>query len=367
MDELLEHWRMAGELALLPGEEADLLRRRFYLGQSQTEIAAATGLPLGTVKSRMVSGLRRLREALEARRERPDRLPAGGARTPAETAAFERAMAADATLRDEVERLRPVVTRLERLPAEAWEDVRSRRRSRCPPGRAREWRLAGPRSGRGRGCCAAPRGGAADVARREAARPRTRRAAQRGGGGAAVGGAARPLVLRPLVAAACAIVLLAAGAGLGFLLDREPSPVGAARAAAGRRLSTRRASGKVSLVGDGVNVRVSGLKPDRRRPVLRAVAARRRQAARRPRLVPRRRRRHGHAAAAAAGRPEDASRTSTSRSSPPTATPATRASRCCADLAPPERAELVERDRVRRTRSAVSKPAAAASADQKPG
>lgn len=64
-DELLEHWRMAGELALLPGEEAELLRRRFYLGQSQTEIAAATGLPLGTVKSRMVSGLRRLRESLE--------------------------------------------------------------------------------------------------------------------------------------------------------------------------------------------------------------------------------------------------------------------------------------------------------------
>lgn len=65
LDDLLEHWRMAGELALLPTEEADLLRRRFYSGQSQTEIAAATGLPLGTVKSRMVSGLRRLRESLE--------------------------------------------------------------------------------------------------------------------------------------------------------------------------------------------------------------------------------------------------------------------------------------------------------------
>ncbi|WP_037501831.1 RNA polymerase sigma factor [Solirubrobacter soli] len=65
MDELLDHWRMAGELAQLPDQEADLLRRRFYFGQSQTEIAAATGLPLGTVKSRMVSGLRRLREALE--------------------------------------------------------------------------------------------------------------------------------------------------------------------------------------------------------------------------------------------------------------------------------------------------------------
>jgi RNA polymerase sigma-70 factor (ECF subfamily) len=65
LDDLLEHWRMAGELARLPDEESDLLRRRFYIGQSQTEIAAATGLPLGTVKSRMVSGLRRLRESLE--------------------------------------------------------------------------------------------------------------------------------------------------------------------------------------------------------------------------------------------------------------------------------------------------------------
>ena len=37
-------------------------------------------------------------------------------------AAFERAMAGDAALRAEVERLRPVVSKLERLPAEAWQD-----------------------------------------------------------------------------------------------------------------------------------------------------------------------------------------------------------------------------------------------------
>ena len=68
VDELLEHWHLAGELARLPGEEAELLRRRFYLGQSQSEIAAETGVALGTVKSRMVSGLRRLRVALEDER-----------------------------------------------------------------------------------------------------------------------------------------------------------------------------------------------------------------------------------------------------------------------------------------------------------
>ena len=63
-------------------------------------------------------------------------------------------------------------------------------------------------------------------------------------------------MLRPLVAAACAVVLLAAGAGLGFLLDRGPSP--------SAQLALRpvgdldpAASGKVSLLGDGVNVRVS--------------------------------------------------------------------------------------------------------------
>jgi RNA polymerase sigma-70 factor (ECF subfamily) len=65
VDELLDHWLLVGELDRLPPREADVLRRRFYLDQSQTEIAAATGVPLGTVKTRMSSGLRRLRSALE--------------------------------------------------------------------------------------------------------------------------------------------------------------------------------------------------------------------------------------------------------------------------------------------------------------
>ena len=49
-----------------PDEEADLLRRRFYDGATQTEIAAETGVPLGTVKMRMVQGLARLRDLLDA-------------------------------------------------------------------------------------------------------------------------------------------------------------------------------------------------------------------------------------------------------------------------------------------------------------
>src|SRR4051794_6784103 len=66
LDELVEHWHLTAQLERLPAEEADVLRRRFYLDQSQTQIADATGIPLGTVKTRMTSGLRRLRTALEA-------------------------------------------------------------------------------------------------------------------------------------------------------------------------------------------------------------------------------------------------------------------------------------------------------------
>jgi RNA polymerase sigma-70 factor, ECF subfamily len=68
VDELLEHWRMAHLLRCLPDEEADLLRRRFYDDRTQAQIAAETGIPLGTVKSRMASGLRRLAVELEAER-----------------------------------------------------------------------------------------------------------------------------------------------------------------------------------------------------------------------------------------------------------------------------------------------------------
>lgn len=65
VDELVEHWHMVELLRRLPHDEAELLRRRFYGGLSQSEIASETGVPLGTVKMRMVSGLRRLRTMME--------------------------------------------------------------------------------------------------------------------------------------------------------------------------------------------------------------------------------------------------------------------------------------------------------------
>jgi RNA polymerase sigma-70 factor (ECF subfamily) len=66
VDALVEHWHMAHLLRQLPHEEAEPLRQRFYGGLNQREIASASGVPLGTVKMRMVSGLRRLREMMES-------------------------------------------------------------------------------------------------------------------------------------------------------------------------------------------------------------------------------------------------------------------------------------------------------------
>jgi RNA polymerase sigma-70 factor (ECF subfamily) len=52
----------------LTPEEAEVVRLRWQVGLSQRQIAAHTGVPLGTVKSRTASALRRLREMLEEER-----------------------------------------------------------------------------------------------------------------------------------------------------------------------------------------------------------------------------------------------------------------------------------------------------------
>jgi RNA polymerase sigma-70 factor, ECF subfamily len=68
-DALVERWRIAHLLSRLRPDEATLLRMRFYEGLSQSEIAGRTGIPLGTVKMRMVEALRRLRELIEQEEE----------------------------------------------------------------------------------------------------------------------------------------------------------------------------------------------------------------------------------------------------------------------------------------------------------
>lgn len=69
-DALLEQWRTAALLTRLPADEAQMLRMRFHHGMTQREIADRTGVPLGTVKMRMVQALGRLRELLDDE-ERP--------------------------------------------------------------------------------------------------------------------------------------------------------------------------------------------------------------------------------------------------------------------------------------------------------
>jgi RNA polymerase sigma-70 factor (ECF subfamily) len=64
-DQLLERWRVAELLRRLPTDESSLLRMRFYEGFTQAEIAERTGIPVGTVKTRMVNGLTQLRGLLE--------------------------------------------------------------------------------------------------------------------------------------------------------------------------------------------------------------------------------------------------------------------------------------------------------------
>lgn len=50
----------------LPEEQREMLRAAFFLGQSHSEIAEATGLPLGTVKSRIRLAFGKLKKVLEA-------------------------------------------------------------------------------------------------------------------------------------------------------------------------------------------------------------------------------------------------------------------------------------------------------------
>ncbi len=56
--------RIRRELANLPPEQAEVLRLAFYQGMSQSEISKATGIPLGTVKTRTLLAMKKLRKAL---------------------------------------------------------------------------------------------------------------------------------------------------------------------------------------------------------------------------------------------------------------------------------------------------------------
>jgi anti-sigma-K factor RskA len=149
---------------------------------------------------------------------------------PDEAADFERQMSADTTLRDEVERLRPVVDRLVGLPDQMWEPLEP------PP-------LEMPAEATGR-AEAAPRG-----------RRRWR-------------GWSMPeaVTIRPALAAALSALLLAAGVGAGILLssDEGASPEPQAELALSRiDDGPPGAEGRVlvSAGGERATVDVGGLEP----------------------------------------------------------------------------------------------------------
>ncbi|HEY2740201.1 MAG TPA: sigma-70 family RNA polymerase sigma factor [Thermoanaerobaculia bacterium] len=58
--------RVRREMANLPPEQRQVIEMAFYEGLTQSEIAARTDLPLGTVKTRTLLAMKKLRSALRA-------------------------------------------------------------------------------------------------------------------------------------------------------------------------------------------------------------------------------------------------------------------------------------------------------------
>ncbi len=57
--------RLQRELAQLPPEQRQVLELAFYRGMTQSEIANQTNIPLGTVKTRTLLAMKKLRKALK--------------------------------------------------------------------------------------------------------------------------------------------------------------------------------------------------------------------------------------------------------------------------------------------------------------
>lgn len=58
--------RVREEMTRLPPEQREVLDLAFYGGMTQSEIAESTGIPLGTVKTRTLLAMKKLRKALDA-------------------------------------------------------------------------------------------------------------------------------------------------------------------------------------------------------------------------------------------------------------------------------------------------------------
>ncbi|MEM6307182.1 MAG: sigma-70 family RNA polymerase sigma factor, partial [Pseudomonadota bacterium] len=56
--------KLAQAVAALPEKQKDLIQRAYYGDLTHSEIAAQTGLPLGTIKSRLRLAMQRLKHAM---------------------------------------------------------------------------------------------------------------------------------------------------------------------------------------------------------------------------------------------------------------------------------------------------------------
>jgi RNA polymerase sigma-70 factor (ECF subfamily) len=56
--------RLGRELKALPAEQRQVIEMAFYEGLTQSEIAETAGIPLGTVKTRTLLAMKKLRKAL---------------------------------------------------------------------------------------------------------------------------------------------------------------------------------------------------------------------------------------------------------------------------------------------------------------
>lgn len=76
-EETMRRRRLHVLLELLPEPQRDVIRLAYFGGMTQTEIASALGIPLGTVKSRIRLAMEALARAVEAEEDAEPRSEVG--------------------------------------------------------------------------------------------------------------------------------------------------------------------------------------------------------------------------------------------------------------------------------------------------